>query len=125
MDLPVGDGCFSSSALATLRKKQARATCTHWHRTAAATPRHAAPHHTTPRHATPRHATPQTTRLRAALGHLYIGLGIALHWTSTTGSTTYYLLLGHLVPRAGHSQGGDRAQPRQARQHDAPRPGRE
>ena len=46
MDLPVGDGCFSSHALAKLRQKQARAA-----QTAAAA--HAAPRQITPRHATP------------------------------------------------------------------------
>eukprot|EP00964_Phaeocystis_antarctica_P023898 scaffold13374_cov45-Phaeocystis_antarctica.AAC.1 len=55
MDLPVGDGCFSSHALAKLRQKQARAA-----QTAAA--EHAAPHHITLRHATPVPTTPHPPR---------------------------------------------------------------
>ena len=55
MDLPVGDGCFSSHALAKLRQKQARAA-----QTAAA--EHAAPHHITLRHATPVPMTPHQPR---------------------------------------------------------------
>jgi len=48
MDLPVGDGCFSSHALAKLRQKQARAA----HTVAAAQPPRT-PHCTTSRRITP------------------------------------------------------------------------
>ena len=65
-DLPVGDGCFSSNALAKLRQKKVCAT-----HTTAATPRHAAPRHAPscsapPRPAPPRPAPQRPTPLRNA-----------------------------------------------------------